>query len=184
MENTVPQKKNKRCPRLKSLCLFSLGIIFAVGAFLGINFAMSKVSAAEYCGSACHEMKEPYNTWELSPHGLNRLGVRVECADCHLPSKDNYFHYTFAKAYTGIKDMAVHYFGPEYDAEKIRKKVRDNFSNEPCLRCHQDLLVSPTSFDAMGAHQGLIDRPDAPENQCIHCHPNVGHERDSKLHKP
>jgi len=115
MEKTGSEKKGKRCGRFKAFMLFSLGVVFAIGAFLGINFGMSKVSSAEYCGSACHEMKTAFDTWELSPHGINRLGVRVECADCHLPSKDNYFRYTFTKAWLGAKDMAVHYFGPEYD---------------------------------------------------------------------
>ncbi|MBE0536938.1 MAG: NapC/NirT family cytochrome c [Phycisphaerae bacterium] len=183
MQSAGSDKKSKRRRRFKGFCLFVLGIVFAIGAFLGINFGMAQVSSPEYCGSSCHEMQTAYQTWELSPHGTNHLGVRVECADCHLPSKDNYFHYTFAKAWTGAKDLAVHYFGPEYDVEATRKKVQAKFTNEPCLRCHQDLLVSPTGFDAMAAHQGLIDRPDAPENQCIHCHPGAGHERDSKLHR-
>ncbi len=181
MDNAASEKKTKCRGRLKGLCLFGLGFLFAIGAFIGINYGMSKVSTPEYCGSACHEMQTAYQSWELSPHGLNHLGVRVECTDCHLPSKDNYFRYTATKAWLGAKDMAVHYFGPEYDVEKIRKKVQDKFTNEPCMRCHKDLLISPTSFDAMAAHQGLIDRPDAPENQCIHCHPGAGHERDSKI---
>lgn len=186
MDNTASEKaeqkgRKKRC-WFRGFLLFCTGIVFAIGAFIGLNYVMAQVSAPEYCGSRCHEMETAYKTWELSPHGLNHLGVRVECADCHLPDKDHYFRYTFAKAYTGLKDMAVHYFGPEYDLEKTRKKVEEHFTNEPCMRCHKDLLISPVDFDAMAAHQLLIDRPDAPEAKCIHCHPGAGHERENKLY--
>jgi len=181
MENAVPEKKGKKCRRFRGFLLFCLGIAFAVGAFVGINFAMSRVSAPAYCGSSCHEMQTAYQTWELSPHGLNPRGVRIECSECHLPPKENYFRYTFAKAYTGVKDMAVHHFGPEYDGEEVRKRVEEHLTNAPCMHCHKDLLISPVEFDAQAAHQILVDRPDAPEGKCIHCHPNVGHERDSRL---
>jgi hypothetical protein len=69
---------------------------------------MVPVSKSAYCGSKCHEMNNAYLTWELSPHGTNSLGFRVECIDCHLPVKDRYFAHITAKAYEGAM-MAPNY---------------------------------------------------------------------------
>lgn len=160
---------------------FIVGFGSAILVFVAINAAMKPVSKSSYCGSNCHEMKPAYQAWELSAHGVNPHGVRVDCVDCHLPPKERYFAHLFAKAHTGAKDLYKHHFGGEYDGEKIRKRVRENFSNDTCLHCHEDLLVCPSSFAAQSAHSGLINHPDAPENRCVHCHEGVGHERESKL---
>ena len=98
-----------------------------------------------------------------------------------MPPKEKFFTHVTAKALAGAKDIYKHHFGGPYDGEAVRKRVRKKFSNETCLRCHKDLLVSPSSFAAQTAHGGLIDRPDAPENRCLKCHENVGHERQRKL---
>jgi len=68
---------------------FAAGVGFAVVCFLGINIAIEPTSKSQYCGSKCHEMKEAYRSWELSPHGSNAHGFRVVFIDdkniTHLP---------------------------------------------------------------------------------------------------
>jgi len=95
----------------KRMFTFLTGIVFAVFCFIALNATMEPVSTSEYCGSKCHEMNISYLSWELSPHGANAHGVRIECIDCHLPPKDKYFTHITAKAYTGAKDIYKHYFG-------------------------------------------------------------------------
>ena len=166
------------------LLLVKVGFIFAILCFVGLNAAMKPVSTPEYCGSACHEMGEAYRAWELSVHGANDKGIRVECVDCHLPPKDRYFAHLLAKGYAAAKDMYKHNFGDEYDGDRMHEAVLAHLPNERCLHCHDDLLKKPGSLGARMAHGGLESKPDAPENRCVECHEGVGHERYRKLFSP
>ena len=157
------------------------GFAFAILCFVSLNAAMVPVSRSEYCGGKCHEMNTAYRTWELSPHGANAAGIRTECVDCHLPPKEEYFTHTAAKAYAGAKDIYKHYFGGEYDLEKSRKKVLDHMSNETCLHCHDSLLAKPGTSAARIAHVASLAEPDAPENRCLQCHEDAGHQRQNRL---
>jgi len=165
----------------KQIFTFLAGIVFAVFCFIALNAAMAPVSTSEYCGSKCHEMNTAYLSWELSPHGANAHGVRVECVDCHLPPKDKYFTHITAKAYTGAKDIYKHYLGPEYDIEQIRRKVLEHISSEICLHCHVDLLGKPGDSAARIAHTAVLAEPGAAENRCVECHEDAGHQRQNKL---
>lgn len=164
--------------------VFFAGIVFAVLCFLGINLGMKPVSTSEYCGSKCHEMNVAYQSWELTEHGANHYGIRVECIDCHLPSKDKYFRHLAAKAYEGAKDVYMHHFGGEYDVEAHRKKVAKTIPSQRCLNCHDDLLGKPGSGGARSAHTAVLNEPDLSEHRCVKCHENAGHERHVKLFSP
>ncbi|OHB80225.1 MAG: hypothetical protein A2Z25_08540 [Planctomycetes bacterium RBG_16_55_9] len=163
---------------------FIVGFIFAVLCFIALNAAMAPVSKSDYCGGKCHEMNTAYLTWELSPHGANSRGVRVECIDCHLPPKDRYFAHIGDKAYQGAKDVYKHHFGGDYNVEKMRTKVRDRLANDRCLHCHDALLDKPGSSAARTAHTAALAEPDAPESRCIRCHEDAGHQRQYKLFSP
>ena len=146
-----------------------------------LNAAMVPVSKSAYCGSKCHEMNTAYLTWELSPHGSNSRGLRAECIDCHLPSKEKYFSHMTAKAYEGAKDIYKHYFGGDYDVEKIRLRILEHLPNDRCLGCHNSLLFKPGSSAARTAHTAVLTRPDAKENRCLKCHEDIGHQRQNKI---
>ena len=161
---------------------FGSGLVFAVLAFVGLNIAMEPVSRSEYCGTNCHEMNVAYRTWELSVHGSNRVGIRVECIQCHLPPKENYFSHVAVKAYEGGKDIFKHHFGDEYDIDALRKKVLNKVPNERCQTCHRDLLKQPGSSAARHVHALVAAKPDAPEHTCVKCHEHVGHDRVNKLY--
>lgn len=163
---------------------FIVGLLCAVAAFMVINAILGPTSKSEFCGATCHEMNTAYKTWELSPHGANKSGVRVECVDCHLPPKDKFFTHLAAKSYEGAKDGIKHVFGGEYDLDKIRKKVFEHIPSQRCLHCHDSLLTKPSGSAARKAHLASLSRPETPENRCVHCHEYVGHERHSKLFSP
>lgn len=168
----------------KRALAFLAGFAFALLCFVALNAGMVPVSKSEYCGSKCHEMNTAYLTWELSSHGMNANGIRVECIDCHLPAKDKYFAHITAKAYEGAKDIYKHYFGGEYDSEKIRQRVLRNISSQRCLNCHDDLLGKLGSSAARIAHTAVSAEPETPENRCVECHEDVGHQRQNKLFTP
>ena len=168
----------------KRIWTFLAGFIFALLCFVALNAAMVPVSKSEYCGSKCHEMNTAYLTWELSPHGSNSRGIRVECIDCHLPAKDKYFAHITAKAYEGAKDMYKHYFGGEYNGQKIRLRILEHLPNDRCLGCHDNLLAKPGSSAARTAHTAALAGPDAKENRCLECHADIGHQRQNKIFPP
>lgn len=157
---------------------FFAGILFALLCFVAINAAMKPVSTSEYCGTKCHEMDTAYQSWKLGIHGDNSRGLRIGCVDCHAPSKDDYFTHLAFKAYAGGKDLYKHYFGGEYDSEKMLEKVREHFSNERCLNCHVDLLGENASEDIKGIHMEALTPADSSEQtKCIDCHEDTGHSR-------
>ena len=168
----------------KRIWTFLAGFLFALLCFVAINAAMVPYSKSEYCGSKCHEMNTAYMTWELSSHGSNSRGIRVECIDCHLPAKDRYFAHLTAKAYEGARDMYKHYFGGEYDREKIRLKIVDHLPNQRCLNCHNNLLAKPGNSAARTAHTAALSKPELEENRCLKCHEDIGHQRKNKLFSP
>ena len=163
---------------------FLVGFLFAMLCFIGINAAMEPLSASEYCGTQCHEMNTAYRTWELSVHGANNRGITVECIDCHLPPKDDYFTHLVTKAYAGGKDLYKHYFGGPYDAQAMSEKVLAHMDNQTCLYCHDNLLAKPSSKVVVMVHKNVLTKPDQPESKCISCHKAVGHEREKKLYTP
>lgn len=175
--------KSFRAVKKRALA-FLAGFAFAILCFVGLNAAMEPTSTSAYCGSKCHEMQTAYQTWENSEHGAGSNGIRVECVDCHLPPKDKFFTYVALKAYTGGKDIYKHYFGGEYDAEEIRKKVLDQMLDQTCLNCHDSLLVKPSSSAARIAHAASLAHPNLPQARCLACHEDVGHQRKSKLFSP
>jgi len=170
------------CKTVKKRALtFLAGFAFALLCFVALNAAMLPVSKSEYCGSKCHEMNTAYLTWELSSHGMNANGICVECIDCHLPPKDDYFSHIAAKAYEGARDMYKHYFGDEYDGERIRQRVLRNISSQRCLHCHDYLLAKPGDSAARIAHTAVLAEPEALENRCVQCHEDIGHQRQNRL---
>ncbi|MHC4594874.1 MAG: cytochrome c3 family protein [Planctomycetota bacterium] len=163
---------------------FLAGLIFAILCFVGINTAMEPASKSEFCGSTCHEMKAAYRTWELSTHGANEYGFRVECVDCHLPPHHEYFRHVATKAYEGVKDICKHIFIGEYNFEESLKRARAKMPNKRCMHCHDNLLTKPGSSAAIKAHKASLANPDEPENKCVECHQGTGHERQNKLFSP
>jgi len=164
--------------------IFLVGFAFAILCFIGINAAMEPASKSEFCGSKCHEMKTAYRTWELSVHGANKYGFRVDCVNCHLPPKERYFTHVATKAYVGSMDIFKHFFIGGYDIEKARKKALEHIPNKRCVHCHDSLLTKPGSSSARKAHFASLSQPDAPENKCVECHQGTGHERQNKLFAP
>ena len=158
---------------------FVAGILFAVGCFLLIGYITVLFSTPNYCAS-CHEMKLAYRTWEVSAHNTNNSGVSAQCIDCHLPSKEYFFRHMTLKTYAGIKDMAHHYLGLEYDRQEARRIVLENMPNQRCLNCHQSLLISPSSPAAWLAHAAALRSEEDTELRCVTCHSHL-HEREKML---
>ncbi len=161
------------------IVIFVPGMIAALILFLITNAALVPTSKPEFCGTMCHEMDTVYASWQKSSHANNKYGIQVKCIDCHLPAKDKYFTHLSAKAQTGIKDGISHILNSDYDAEKIRKEVREHMTNDVCLRCHSHLKDNKTS-ELAELHDMAVFNPEDGEKpeKCIECHSDAGHAEE------
>ena len=72
---------------------YTWGGIFVIGGAVGIifwggfNTFMEYTNTLQFCIS-CHEMEQNvYQEYKETIHYKNRTGVRVICADCHVPKE-------------------------------------------------------------------------------------------------
>ena len=104
-------KSEKKEHQKKIIGLSRKGLILtviaavAVGASItiGLNRVYMQSSTDESCQS-CHVHPQADKSWKLSSHHNSKSGVVTGCAECHLPPKGSFKHFT-AKARTGLKDL-------------------------------------------------------------------------------
>ena len=167
------EKKKKL---LTAIVLVGSGFVFAIPFFLITNNVMLYTSTPEFC-SSCHEHIETLQTWKESSHYKNSHGVVATCRDCHLPPFEDSVRFYLAKAYHGTKDITLHYFGPEYDREAIKKHVRDGMENSTCLRCHQNLLFLQHRGAKLAHTNCFWPKPGNEKKRCMDCHENLVHNK-------
>lgn len=174
----LPEKRWLLGIPLGGFLMFFLGVL-ALGAF---NKTMAVTSTNEFC-TGCHEMAEyTYPEYQASGHYSNRIGVRADCKDCHLPH-DDWFAYTFRKATSGSKDVFYHLTGKidtreKYDvhrlemAEKEWRRMEKNGSAE-CRSCHEfdAMNLEEQERRAQRKHKQAIEDGES----CISCHKGVAH---------
>lgn len=155
----------------------ALGLgVFAVGA----NAAIEYTNRTEFCVS-CHEMQINYEEYKHSSHYMNRTGVRVECADCHVPKE---FGPKMAAKVIAVKDVWHTLIGsvdtPEKFhaarlgmAERVWAKMEATDSRE-CRTCH---AFEAMDLDLQGRRSSMKHPRAMKEGQtCIECHKGIVHE--------
>lgn len=163
----------------KHKLIIALSCGFAgVALMLGIDYAAGRTSTNDYCAS-CHVHPDADKSWKQSSHFLNSSGTMADCAECHLPPKDNYFHHMAAKAGTGMKDLMSYMFKDtekiDWDSRKELEYATGIVYNESCLKCHHDLYPEGISDDGISAHLYYDEHEKDLDLQCISCHLNAGH---------
>ena len=160
------------------LLAFGLGAV-ALGA---TNFLLHETSSNDFCYK-CHSHEQFIKPeYEASSHFLNTPGVRVQCADCHLP-KDDFFDLAITKMIVsfdiipelrGKIDTAEKYEEHRAEmAEHVWRQFKENDSRF-CRSCH--------SFEAMDLEsQGRSTarrhtRGEENGQTCIECHYGIAHE--------
>jgi nitrate/TMAO reductase-like tetraheme cytochrome c subunit len=165
-----------------STIIFVLGLLVAFGGFYGGFTVFAKVTNTnEFCIS-CHEMEVgPYAEYKTSIHYSNRTGIRVDCADCHVPRA--FFPKLMAKI-VASKDLWHNILGTidtreKFEehrlemAERVWAKMEATESRE-CRECHD--------FAAMDLYEqgrrAEINHPEAmmEGRHCIECHKGIVHE--------
>ncbi|WP_299437147.1 NapC/NirT family cytochrome c [uncultured Rhodospira sp.] len=165
-----------------STTIFVLGLLVLIGGGYGGFTVFAKVTNSnEFCIS-CHEMEVgPYAEYKTSIHYANRTGMRVTCADCHVPR--DFFPKLWAKI-VASKDVYHHLLGtidtPEKFeahrlemAERVWAKLEATQSRE-CRECHD--FAAMDLFEQ--GRRAELKHPDAmmEGRHCIECHKGVVHE--------
>lgn len=165
-------------PRVKRIILGGTlvvaGILIAFPIFSITYYTMVRTSTPQFCAS-CHEIQFAYNSWKTSTHANNAQGFVADCMDCHLPAPHDTFDFFYAKTAHGIKDVFVHFFGGEYDREKVRNNAYASFKNHQCQKCHRNILHIPNKRGAMLAHRTVLNPMPGYEKKCVDCHRNLVH---------
>jgi cytochrome c-type protein NapC len=172
----------KKCGLGLLAALLVVGGCLGAAAFGGFNAIMDYTNTLGFCIS-CHEMEATvYQEYIKSAHYRNPSGVRVVCADCHVPrawtdkvlrkirATNELFHKAVGTIATPEKFEAKR----REMAERVWAEMKGNDSRE-CRNCH--------SYDAMAFHRQSNDARqkmeyDAkPRNAtCIECHKGIAHK--------
>lgn len=162
------------------------GVILGLIAWGGFNSFIEYTNTTEFCIS-CHEMENTvYREFTESVHYTNPAGVRVGCADCHVPrplgpkmwrkllaGKDIY-HTLMGTIDTPEKFEARRM----HLAENVWKTLETTDSRE-CRNCH--------SFQAMDfEHQSRRAQEKMKVamqkgKSCIECHKGIAHQLPAEL---
>lgn len=142
-------------------------------------------STDEYCQS-CHIHTGADEAWTKSTHFTNESGVRVGCAECHLPPKGNFMHFR-TKVRTGLHDLYAYKFKDHESFDWERKQQLEHavtiVYNKSCEKCHQNLYPDGLSDDGGKAHLYYEMNAEKLELHCINCHLDVGHHLPGYEHK-
>jgi sulfatase modifying factor 1 len=169
--------KRKRTGRF----IFLTGLVIAsLIIFLG-NKAIVKTSTDEYCAS-CHIHPHSTQSWKLSTHYDNKVGIHVHCVDCHLPPHGE--GYLTEKVKTGLRDVWAKTFRDSasfnWEAKSQIDYAKRHTFEVSCIHCHQNNY--PLGLTKEGREAHLYYERQAGELHCINCHITVGHYDPERLH--
>ncbi|SHL36652.1 cytochrome c-type protein NapC [Desulfatibacillum alkenivorans DSM 16219] len=158
----------------KPMLIIALGLVLGFPLFSLTYYAMVRTSTPQFCAS-CHEIRPAYNDWKTSSHVNNAQGFVADCMDCHLPAPHDTWNFFYAKTAHGIKDVAAHVMGNEYDRQEQRENAYAAFKNSQCQKCHRNILYIPDKRGAMLAHRSVLYPRPGYEKRCVDCHRNLVH---------
>jgi len=166
---------------------FGWGLIFVAGGLAGVvfwggfNTYMEYTNILDFCVS-CHEMRDyVFEDYKQTSHFKNASGVRVVCADCHVPRDwTNKLIRKIEAANELFHKIAGSIDTPEkFEAKKLQLAERVWASmkasdSQECRNCH--------SYAAMDFHkQSRRAQEKMREGMedgeiCIECHKGVAHK--------
>jgi formylglycine-generating enzyme required for sulfatase activity/nitrate/TMAO reductase-like tetraheme cytochrome c subunit len=160
------------------------GLFIGAGLILGTNRLVQNTSTDEYCQS-CHIHTGADEAWIQSTHYSNESGVRVGCAECHLPPKGSFKHFR-TKVRTGLHDLYAYKFKDHESFDWERKQQLEYavhiVFNESCEKCHQNLFPKGLSEDGGKAHLYYDMNAKKLDLHCINCHLDAGHHLPGYTH--
>ena len=166
---------------------FSFAAIFVVGGVAGIvfwggfNTFMEYTNRLEFCIS-CHEMRNTvYKEYQESVHYKNPSGVRVVCADCHVPRD---WVPKLIRKIQATNELFHHFAGtidtPEkFEAQRLAMAERvwasmTASNTRECRNCH-DYQAMDFHKQSARAREKMADARDK-NTPCIECHKGIAHK--------
>ncbi|MDA9981644.1 NapC/NirT family cytochrome c [Gammaproteobacteria bacterium] len=166
---------------------FGVGAIFVTGFILGIvfwggfNTYVEYTNTVEFCIS-CHEMRDTvYVEYKESKHYSNASGVRVSCADCHVPRS---WGAKMVRKIRATNELYHKLIGSIDTKEKFNAKrlqlaenvwnTMESSDSRECRNCHD--------YEAMNFHdqsrRGAKKMKAAMDKgkTCIECHKGIAHK--------
>jgi len=162
--------------------------IFGFLVFIGVMLAGAFASFTQYTNTmdyciSCHEMEaNVYQEYQKSHHYKTRVGVRPDCADCHVPY-EGWLQMVEHKA-GAMKELVSHLMGKldtkeQFEAHRLEMaksvwvKMKANDS-AGCRKCHK---VEAWDYElqkrrAVVQHQDMANTGET----CIDCHKGVAHK--------
>ena len=168
---------------LRKKLLFVLFIGFVLGILVSIysNKAIEATSTPESC-EMCHVHPQATDSWKLSVHYDTRVGIKIGCADCHLPPKGE--GYLKEKIKASARDIYGYVFKDSADfnweAKSSLEQAQHHVFKASCVKCHSNLF--PITLTPKGQDAHLYYTQHEEELRCINCHLNVGHYDPNALH--
>lgn len=168
--------------RYSVAAILALGLIGGITALAGANGFMEYTSSLEFCIS-CHEMKDTvYQEYTKTIHYSNRTGVRVICADCHVPRP--WLPKVWRKLWAvtdiyhtlrGTVDTPEKFEAHRKElAERVWATMTETNSRE-CRNCHSFEAMDPHKQTAR-AREKMGEAKDKGQT-CIECHKGIAHQR-------
>ncbi len=120
------------------LIVLALVPIVVLASWAGTEYLIGQASDEAFC-TTCHTMEAMGASYAQTKHGgNNRLGIKVKCADCHLP-QDSRLNYIYSKAKFGLRDMWLQLTYDENnptDWKAKRKNRHEYVFDSACTKCH------------------------------------------------
>jgi nitrate/TMAO reductase-like tetraheme cytochrome c subunit len=164
--------------------------VVGAGGMIAITDVNRLTSTDAFC-SSCHSMATLAvdANFKQSAHEANAAGLRVGCADCHIPP-GNWFAETYDHAAFALRDVFAEYTHDFSDPARWDKRrselaadVRDELrrtDSATCRKCHDGAAVRPAIEAGRAAHASLQQSG----MTCIDCHANRVHGPASRASGP
>lgn len=170
--------------------LLMLGGVAGVLFWGGFNTAVEYSNTVEFCTS-CHEMRAfVFEEYRQASHYQNASGVRVTCADCHVPRA--WGGKIQRKIQATFKELPHKILGSINTKEKFEAKrlemaeyvwasMRATDSRE-CRNCHSVAAMTLTAQKprARAQHEDSLKTGET----CIDCHQGIAHTPPKKRDGP
>jgi len=159
-----------------------LGAVLAGGVVLAglFNVGLSYTNRTEFCIS-CHSMRWNAAEWQESAHFMNHAGVRIGCANCHVPKA---FLPKMKAKILAAKDVWHEILGTidtkeKFEARRLEMaqrvwaRLKASDSRE-CRTCHSWEAMELDEQDRVARKKHARAREEG--KTCIDCHKGVTHE--------
>jgi len=178
---TEYKKHAAAAKRRTIVVIFTLGTVFGILFWGGFNTAVEYTNTTHFCIS-CHEMRDTvYQEYKESVHFKNPAGVRVSCADCHVPrpwgakmwrkiqASNELYHKFMGSINTPEKFEAKRM----QLAEHVWSSMEESNSRE-CRNCHS---YEAMDFEHQSRRAAKKMKAGLEKGKtCIDCHKGIAHK--------